>query len=366
MPCFGVPRSPYQFSPEYIVKKVGTYYHVIKDQSLRPISYSSLEVALNDEAFNGLTAGRLAAMLAETILLKGNLNLDGKIIVPSYVNLLIDGLVTLDDGVNTHMIETAGDITDGVNGNHTDGVSIIGQGWMGGLNANKVGQAGTCHCIHTKATGGTNNNNNINIQNLKISSVRNEGIYLETCDAALLDRLWLNNCDGRGIRTNGIYDSFFHRLTMNYIAEAGIELYNGRMNILSDIYLGGTSYADGQLILAYLDPITLFNNVFVDTCGSNGVYADHIKNVSMKNLNVSGTLAAANTKDALQLLAGVTYCDFDISVLARGGLNAWRYGVNEVATSDYNVIYAKAFQNCTTANSLITGVHSKFNVGWTP
>jgi hypothetical protein len=100
-------RSP----PKYTVTKEGSAYHVYKEDGSLSYSTASLETAVNDEAFNGLTAART---YKEKVLLKGNLELDSTLLIPNYTKLTIDGKITLANTSNCHMLQNGGTSGEGV------------------------------------------------------------------------------------------------------------------------------------------------------------------------------------------------------------------------------------------------------------
>ena len=354
-----------RFAPKYTVYADGSYYRVMKeDGSMSLPSTDSFSTAVNDEAFAGLTAGRLTAGYPETVLLKGNLTLDGKILLPSYVNFVIDGKITLATNVNDHMIDTVPDL----DGNtHTDGVTICGGGI---LDCNLVNQAGAgpYHGIHF--VNGTANNMNNYVRNLQVKNVKGSAVFLEKCAEMHMKNIRLYNAL-KGLNLYIVWDSWFDEVNANYITDENLLMMTCGMNDLSKLYLGGTSGADGQLWMGYCT-FNLFKNIRIDHPSKHGLFlvgqnANRTTNNSFENLSITECTGAANTYDSIYLEDYCEYNDFAFNIKGiRSAGNTWRYGVNEVANSDYNVFYAKSVQNCATANSLITGAHSKFNVGWTP
>ena len=118
--------------PKFTVVKVGANYHVIDEYGELTLSTASFEVAMNDEAFAGLTGGRT---VPETIVTRGEIIVDDPILIPSFVKIIIDGKWTLDANVDDNMIENANPAANNI------GVIIEGLGHavIDGNGANQAG-----------------------------------------------------------------------------------------------------------------------------------------------------------------------------------------------------------------------------------
>jgi hypothetical protein len=285
-----VSQSELVLTPKFTVTKVGAAYIIIDEngQLQTNPTPASLEVAVNDVAFAGLTVGRT---WSEKVLLKGNLTLDSKLLLPAYTELELQGKITRDAGYNNTMLELAS--TDGrcidIHGGVWDGsdlafdvIAIIST-YVDGKNVNmrfhdmhfqkydayalnllnvNCAFAYNLLCVGYIAGLGINfrATTDMIVSNCVFGTVGGDGVlkFDEGSGAIYLSGIYIGG--GRnGVKISGSDDIHFTSTSIHDCSQHGVILQDGGGEYAREItFTGGSIYNNG----AFAD--NTYDNVFLD------------------------------------------------------------------------------------------------------
>jgi hypothetical protein len=343
---------PFMFAPKFTITKSGSNYHVLKEDGTLSYSTSSLETAVVDEAFAGLTGG-----FPETVLVKGDMVLDGTVKVPSFCDLALSGRITAVDGLNSNMFENA----DRTNGNTFLSIRGVGQAIIDGnasdqasggiidIDTNDVDQTPYGEVVwlkdlflmnakETSVKVITNTANSCNLDGINIKAGGGVGLNLVTSDSQV------SNC-----RVNSYGENL-------YLGQNAYSLGNWKFN---NCYFGGTG---GGGITSSANVVingvhhALFNNCTFDNSyhemirliDAGGQWYQRCYDVMFNTCEITdayqwGYPDVDDTFAAVSLEDNTNNCSFNntkIGIKGRGDAptTSWKYGVQEVGSADYNSV----------------------------
>jgi len=307
-------------------------------------------------ALNGLTAGRT---LKERVVLQGNFNLSATILIPSYTLLIIDGKLTLNNGVNTSVLQSF--TLDTIHNQ----IEIHG----GIIEGNKGNQA-TGHGIYLYQP------NDCTVQGVTVRNCKEFGIFFSWGGEANIHRNWILNNDvtlsGKsGIR---IYWNTDHAGTVvannicQYNVEHGLLLHalyaytvvgnslmrNTKSGINVDAGgMGPEGVITGNTISFNTERGILTSNPQGLTIASNELHGNGFEGVLI-GAGATGVQVTSNNLRDNSLGNANTYDD--IQVLSNGHIIVANTIINHLGNfDDRNGIFINGGNNCLVASNRISG-----------
>lgn len=359
----------------YIVESDGTNTWMTNCSTGQRDWTSTNSSAVINSALGNLTSGRT---WSETVYLKGNFTINAPIQVPSYVDLAINGKITLADGSDCNMIENA----DRVGGNSE--MVIRGVEWAV-LDGNQAEQT-TGNGIDIFNNNVLVSGSTIRIEDLRVLNWKVDGVVVD-----------LNA--GNGFYIRHVY-SFFEvgsgaryafrlfgsdSFLMDCAAQSYSEnLYLGKAGaycadlFVSNCYFGGASNEIQVRIVGVSR--ARFEFCTFDNCYERMIYIDYAYDNPIaysKYIDFIGCFihtqwdatypSADNTFDAVVITGNSHHIKFIGGYIGQklphlASTNKWRYGIYEAVGTDYTSVRGVTFDCNTTwgtAPVYLVGSNSK-------
>jgi len=192
-----IPKQYWSYKPyKFMVKKVGSYYHVIDSLGKITLSTSYFSKAVN-EAFAKLTTSRT---YREKVLIQGNLSIDDILLIPDFTELELQGIASAMNSLNKTMLKTSS--------THPKGIEVHGGVWFG----NGANQSSNGLGFEFLGTEDAPNNDRCWIHNTNVMDTRDTAIYCANsngCTMTINLSFLKSNCYGdvgRGLDLESVTD----------------------------------------------------------------------------------------------------------------------------------------------------------------
>jgi len=259
------------------------------------------------------------------VVIKGNITLSAKVSMPSYTVLEIVGNVVLANGVNDYMFEYA----DAGGNTHID---IVGNAIIDGNGDNQ--NAGGIINLKGDTSGAI-----FRLENLRLLYGYDSNIRAITNGRISANGLQSSGRAGAQwnlVMTNG--DSLFSSCVFTGYADTNVYLQGTSGNSFSGCYFGGAAEYNVHIMS------TAFGNHFTGCTCSDAVKHGYFIEGNENTINGGLVLCAANTNNNTYSGVYINNANYTIvsGIIIKGRdiSHMYKYGVEEVGSSDYNMIDA--------------------------
>ena len=304
-------------SPRYIVSSLG-------DGNYDAVDGTSDEDQIN-LAINNLTPNRT---WPEMVLLKGNLVIDGPIVVPAYTHIENTGRVYLDDGSDCNMLENANPASTDVE------CTIEGGMWDGNRDNNAAGDiiywehsAGVVSAYHKW----------VHFKNMELIAASEVGLHIDS-ESSSNSNYEISNVWGRFADT---YSFHFEHVSDFYFTDSQTEGDSGTMfhecgiSLIDSVYFNQGAIFDGggvnHMSNCHFDIGQNVDGLYLDTTHDN-IFTDLIFNI-VGNSGFVGNSAIYLTGSDQNMITGVKAGRFHQDQEN----NRWNYVIEEDATCNGNM-----------------------------
>lgn len=347
-------RFPYQF----MVEKIGSNYVVRDADGAIQYNSTSLEVALNDVAFAGLTGGRTSI---ETVVVKGECVVDDTVLLDPYTRLdLSQARWTAATNLNKAMISENGAPASGC-------IEILG----GIIDGNHDNQSGTTHGIVMDM----DQKNSLRITDTWVGNMK--GYCYDLVDVAQGEFTRIHAQAGfpgtthsdYGIRLQDVFDSEFTDVKASSFID-GYCLHLADHFCVSNTFKG--CYWGGGLKNVVIDGAS--RQWFIG-CNNNDSYEDGYvigdETSGAFDIQIIGGKSENNSWRGTADGSDILVEDNANRVIVLGhqfyssGGDASEYGFEEKDNADYNMVCNNIFTGQTAASRVIVGVNDvvQHNIG---